>query len=180
MWMSTALISLVLCFQASSKSGSQVDQWVTRRRKEHSWTADGCLDLLSTFLMPIPTTSRWDGAVCLPSYQLHKSNFIAFIWYCGLQSWRLRLHNQAFRGNIWHNSKGFFVPVALCPRRRWEKSKVQAATRSSYMTLKSGYEEKTPNCPKLLLGLHCPQRKLRHTRANLRLVFRVRMRKTLQ
>lgn len=36
------------------------------------------------------------------------------------------------------------------------------------MTLKSGYEEKTPNWPKFLLGLHLPQRKLRHTRENLR------------
>lgn len=112
------------------------------------------------------------GTLCLPSYQLHKNNFIAFIWYCGLQSWRLRSCNQAFRGNIWHNSKSFLVPVVLHPRRRWERGKVQAATWSSYVTLKSGYKEKTLNWPEFLLGLHLPQRKLRHTRANLRLVFK--------
>lgn len=40
------------------------------------------------------------------------------------------------------------------------------------MTLKNGYKEKTPNWPKFLLRLQLPQRKLRHARANWRLVFR--------
>lgn len=71
-----------------------------------------------------------------------------------------------------HNSEGFFVPVVLCARRGWEKGKLQAATWSSNMTSKSGSKERTPNWPKFLLGLHLLQRKLRHTRTNLRLVFR--------